>query len=83
MDNQSVDSKKKDKPFYKNQYFIPIIGTILGIIGGYIYYIKIGCVSGSCAITSNPWLTMLWGGLMGYLIFDIFNVNRKKTNKPS
>jgi xanthine/uracil permease len=55
-----------------------IIGMLVGVIAGYIYYIKIGCNSGSCPITSNPWLTMLWGLMMGYLLGDMFNKEDKK-----
>jgi len=55
-----------------------IIGMVVGIIGAYIYYIEIGCKSGSCPITSNPWMTMLWGLLMGYLVGDLFNKEAKK-----
>jgi len=57
---------------------ISAIGAVVGIIGGYIYYAKVGCSSGSCAITSNPWLSMLWGAAMGYLVFDIFAGKKKK-----
>ena len=51
---------------------LSILGLILGALGGYIYYIKVGCTTGSCAITSNPWISTLWGALMGYLVFDMF-----------
>jgi xanthine/uracil permease len=57
---------------------ISVVGAVVGIIGGYIYYAKVGCNSGSCAITSNPWLSMLWGAAMGYLIFDLFAGKNKK-----
>lgn len=50
-----------------------IIGMVLGALGGYIYYIQVGCESGSCPITSNPWISMIWGLLMGYLVGDMFN----------
>ncbi|MCK5775564.1 MAG: hypothetical protein KAH25_05285 [Bacteroidales bacterium] len=55
-----------------------IIGMVVGIAGGYIYYIEVGCNSGSCPITSNPWMTMLWGLMMGYLVGDMFNKDTKK-----
>ena len=58
-----------------------IIGMVVGVIGGYIYYIKVGCNSGSCPITSNPWMTMLWGLLMGYLVGDMFNKEAPKKDK--
>jgi hypothetical protein len=49
-----------------------VIGIVIGIIGGYIYYVKVGCVSGTCPITSNPYMTMLWGAIIGYLVGDMF-----------
>lgn len=55
-----------------------IIGVPLGLLGGYLYYYYIGCRGGSCPITSNPWLSLLWGGILGYLIGDMFNNKTKK-----
>ncbi len=52
-----------------------MLGLIAGAIGGYLYYQQVGCLSGSCAITSNPWSSTLYGTLMGGLLFDLF---RKK-----
>lgn len=45
--------------------------TIIGGALGYIYWLKVGCASGSCAITSVWHNTVLYGGLMGYLAGDI------------
>lgn len=69
----------KNKIFRKN-FLFPFTGILLGIAGGYLYYHFVGCRNGTCAITSNPWLTMLWGAAVGYLIGDIFTGKRK--NKP-
>ena len=55
-----------------------IIGTILGLIGGYVYYLEVGCKSGSCPISSNPWLSLLWGAAIGYLAGGIFEKDNKK-----
>lgn len=57
---------------------ILITGIIVGLLGGYIYYKTIGCSGGTCPITSNPYLSMIWGGLMGYLLADIFIKPAKK-----
>lgn len=57
-----------------------IIGGIIGGIGGYIYYYKVGCSTGSCPIKSNPWLMTLWGAIMGYLIIDILLPTFNKLN---
>jgi len=60
---------------------ISILGIIVGTVGGYLYYLKVGCVDGTCAITSNPWLSMLWGAALGYLLFDMFNKKKKELKK--
>ena len=64
------------KPISKKLIII-LSGIILGGIGGYVYYIKIGCVSGTCPLTSNPYLTILWGMVFGYLIADIIGGKKK------
>ena len=46
------------------------IGVIIGLISGYLYYSQIGCESGTCAITSKPLNSTLYGGLMGGLLFN-------------
>lgn len=71
--NQSKNILAKLKSFFS---ITSVIGIILGIIGGYIYYIKIGCSSGSCPITSNPYMSMLWGGIIGYLVGDLFKKHK-------
>ncbi|HNW98496.1 MAG TPA: DUF6132 family protein [Bacteroidales bacterium] len=77
--NNSEESKNKFCSFAKNN-ISGIIGIILGIVAGYIYYSTVGCTSGSCPIKSNPWLTMLWGAIMGYLISGIFSAKSYKCN---
>lgn len=62
---------------FLSKYKLTMIGIVAGAIGGYLYYHFIGCNSGSCAITSRPLNSTLYGALMGGLIFNIF----KKENK--
>ncbi len=57
-----------------------LAGLALGAIGGYVYYIKVGCTSGGCAITSNPYMSILWGAALGYLFADIFKLKEKKSS---
>ncbi len=45
---------------------------LLGVVGGYAYYALVGCNTGGCAITSSPYMSMAWGGLLGYLLPDFF-----------
>ena len=54
------------------------IGVIIGLISGYLYYSQIGCESGTCAITSKPLNSTLYGGLMGGLLFNLFVKSPKK-----
>jgi hypothetical protein len=63
--------------FLKN-YRWGIIGGILGAAGGYAYYHFVGCSSGTCAITSKPINSTLYGCLMGVLLFSSFNIHSKK-----
>lgn len=44
-----------------------ILIILAGAAGGFAYYYFIGCVSGSCPITSNPWTSTLYGALMGFV----------------
>jgi hypothetical protein len=61
-----------------------IAGLILGALGGFLYYRLVGCNSGGCAITSNPYISILWGAAMGYLLADIFKIREKtKAEDPA
>jgi len=44
------------------------LGATLGAGLGYGYYALIGCASGGCAITSNPWISTAFGAVAGFLI---------------
>lgn len=54
------------------------IGIVVGAIAGYLYYFYIGCVSGTCSITSRPLNSSAYGALMGGLLFNMFVKSRKK-----
>jgi Family of unknown function (DUF6132) len=54
------------------KYFLTIIGILIGSLGGYAYYFFVGCASGTCAITSNPLNSTLYGAMMGGLLFSAF-----------
>ena len=49
-----------------------VFGVIIGSIAGYLYYYFVGCSSGTCAITSNPINSTLYGAMMGGLLFSMF-----------
>jgi hypothetical protein len=48
-----------------------IVFTIVGAVGGFLYWKLIGCTSGTCPIQSVWYYSTLWGLAMGYLISDL------------
>ncbi len=52
----------------KNNIFKIVLPILGGMVLGYSYYYFIGCSSGSCPITSNPYISTVYGGLAGALI---------------
>jgi hypothetical protein len=57
---------------------LTIAGVLLGAIVGYLYYAFVGCASGTCAITSSPLISSLYGALMGGLLLNMFEKETQK-----
>lgn len=55
-----------------------VAGVILGGIAGFAYYYFIGCNTGSCAITSKPLNSSVYGMVMGYLMFSVLEKPKVK-----
>lgn len=45
-----------------------IPGVILGGLLGFAYHRIVGCRTGACPITANPYISTLYGALMGLLV---------------
>lgn len=43
------------------------LGVVIGGLIGFAYYYFIGCKSGTCAITSSPVISTLYGVVLGLL----------------
>ena len=69
------------KQMNKKAILVTGIGVVVGLIAGYLYYQQIGCESGTCAITSKPLNSTLYGGLMGGLLFNLFVTSPNKMEK--
>ena len=41
--------------------------VLAGVLAGLGYYYLFGC-SGNCAVTSSPWMTMVYMGVIGGLL---------------
>jgi len=60
----------------KNKLYL--IGALVGAIAGFLYWKYVGCLTGTCAITSNPIRSTIYGAVMGSLVLSIFNKSQKK-----
>ena len=52
-------------------------GIFLGAVAGYMYYQFYGC-EGSCAITSSPLNSSLYGSMMGALLLNSVSKGKSK-----
>lgn len=76
MENKESNISIKDR-ILKIIPLPALIGIILGAIGGYIYYVEVGCTTGTCPLTSNPYGSIVYGALIGYLFGDMFRKKKK------
>ncbi len=65
MEEQTEKTGKTEK---KSRLGRRIIGITLGALAGFAYYYFIGCESGTCPITSNPYITTLYGAAFGAVL---------------
>jgi hypothetical protein len=63
-----------------NNYWIIGLGALIGAVAGYFYWQQVGCSSGTCAITSKPLNSTLYGALMGGILFSSIT-NKTKTTQ--
>ena len=81
MNVQLILNKIKKKLSMKNwmqKNKLYLIGALVSAIAGFIYWKYIGCVTGTCAITSNPIRSTIYGAVMGTLLLSLFNKSSKK-----
>lgn len=45
-----------------------ILFVIAGALVGYGYHRLVGCRTGACPITANPYISTAYGALLGYLV---------------
>jgi hypothetical protein len=56
-------------------------GALIGAVAGYLYYKFVGCVTGTCVISSNPVRSTLYFSVMGGLLFGMFKKEKKDLQK--
>ena len=65
---QNIYKKYREKKMPTAHLLRVGIGILIGGALGFAYYKFIGCRTGTCPITSNPWSSIFYGALMGFLI---------------
>jgi hypothetical protein len=67
------------KKWFKENSLV-IIGILTGAISGYLYWKYIGCLTGTCAITSKPLNSTVYFAIIGGLVFSLFKKKSKEKN---
>jgi FtsH-binding integral membrane protein len=68
---------QKMKQFLSNNWWY-FVGTLAGAVAGYFYWQQIGCVNGTCMITSKPLNSVVYFAVLGALIVGMFTRKRKE-----
>ncbi len=66
-----------------NRNILFVAGALAGAIAGYFYWKYVGCASGTCAITSKPLNSTIYGAVMGSLLFGMFQTEKRKPGSSS
>ena len=65
------------------KYRLELIGIALGAIAGWCYSYFVGCSTASCAITSSPVNSSLYGAFMGGILGGMSKKSNKEENKKN
>jgi hypothetical protein len=70
---QSLPDNKDGEPLVRrpesySRLMRYIIGALIGGLAGFGYYKLVGCSTGTCPLTSNPWSSTIYGMVMGCMI---------------
>lgn len=63
---------------FGKKYLLAIIGVLVGATAGYLYWEFVGCNTGSCAITSDPVNSTLYGAVMSGFLLSTFKKDKKQ-----
>jgi hypothetical protein len=81
LDNSDEPIVKK---LWNNKVYRTSFGAIAGGILGFFYWRYIGCSTGSCPLTSNPYQSvLLFGFLGGILVKDKKEVKKKEAEEKN
>ncbi len=55
------------------------LGGAAGAALGFIYWYYVGCMSGTCPITSSPMSSTIYGSVLGMLIVNLYSKQGNET----
>ncbi len=59
---------------------LTIAGIAVGALAGFLYWKFVGCNTGTCAITSSPVNSTLYGSVLGGLLFTTMKKEKSEKN---
>jgi len=59
---------------------LAIAGIGVGALAGFLYWKFVGCNTGTCAITSSPVNSTLYGSVLGGLLFTTMKKEKSEKN---
>lgn len=62
------------------KHALNILGALLGAVGGFAYYHYIGCSTGTCPISSNPYISIAYGAVLGVLLVGLFTQKKQQSD---
>lgn len=63
------------------KYKAETLGVFIGAVAGWAYWYFVGCTSGSCAITSSPVNSSIYGAFAGIVLGGTLKKQNKKEEK--
>ena len=60
------------------KYKLELLGVIVGSTAGWCYWYFVGCASGTCAITSSPVNSSLYGAIMGGILASMLRKEKQE-----
>jgi hypothetical protein len=65
--NEEGGNLEGNRPSSRRNAMRYILGALIGGVAGFAYYKLVGCSTGTCPLTSNPWISTVYGMAMGSL----------------
>lgn len=67
------------KWFQTNKLYF--FGAFIGALAGFLYWKYVGCLTGTCAITSNPFRSTIYFAALGALITGLLKKEKNVETK--